>query len=173
MIQIEEWKDIFGYEGYYQISNFGRVKRLQRMKNSNWGKGIISHVFPEKILCIDYSIGYSRVKLTKESFKKAYLVHRIVAEHFIDNIEKKLFVNHIDGNKINNNFINLEWVSAKENTEHAYKTGLMGWRSKKLKIDDVFFIRNSNEKISVLAKKFNISTRQIFSIRKREFYKNI
>lgn len=173
MSENEEWKDVNGYEGYYQVSNFGRVKRLQRMKNSNWGKGIISHIFPEKTLCIDYSIGYSRVKLTKENCTKAYLVHRIVAEHFIDNSKKKLFVNHIDGNKINNNFKNLEWVSAKENTDHAYKTGLIGWRSKKLTPEDVVFIRESNEKIIFLAKKFNISTRQIHSIKKRESYKNI
>ena len=173
MYENEEWKDIIGYEGRYQVSINGKVKRVERLKDSNWGKGIVSHIYPEKILCEDKSTGYARVKLTRNKHHKSYLVHRLVAEHFLDNNFKKLFVNHIDGEKLNNCFSNLEWVSAKENTDHAYRAGLMGWKSKKLNEGDIIYIRQSNEKISVLSKKFNISTRQIFSIRKRDYFKNV
>lgn len=75
--------------------------------------------------------GYSRMELYKDKKPKMFNVHRVIAEVFIDNPENKPFVNHIDGNKQNNKFENLEWVTQKENIEHAHRIGL----SKKQKVN--------------------------------------
>lgn len=67
---------------------------------------------------------YEKIILTKDNKSKLFSVHRLVAIHFIPNPEGKEFVNHKDGNKLNNNADNLEWCTRSENTIHAYKTGL-------------------------------------------------
>ena len=110
----EIWKDIAGYEGLYQISNMGRVKSLKNRSNHKW----------EIVIKQSIVMGYSAVCLCKESVEKNYKVHRLVANAFIENPDGKPQVNHKDGNKQNNNVYNLEWVTAKENTEHAFMNGL-------------------------------------------------
>jgi len=105
---MEEWKDIIGYEKYYQISNFGNVKNIQT----------------NKILVGDVnSSGYKRVVLYKP-IKKRFFIHRLVAIHFCDGYQENLVVNHKDGNKQNNCFNNLEWVTHSENDLHAFKMNL-------------------------------------------------
>ena len=69
--------------------------------------------------------GYYYIDLTLNTTRKRFYVHRLVAKCFIDNTLNKPCVNHIDGNKLNNNVNNLEWVTYKENTQHAIKTGLL------------------------------------------------
>lgn len=113
----EEWKDIKGYENYYQISNYGRVKSFI------WFNGH-EYVHKEKILKPQNN-KYLTVRLAKNKKIKQYTIHRLVAIHFIPNVNNKLYVNHKDGNKYNNKIDNLEWCSAKENTQHAYKNGLI------------------------------------------------
>jgi hypothetical protein len=105
----EVWKDIDGYEGLYQISNYGNVKTLSYQRT-----GI------PKILSPRFDGGgYVRVALYKNGVAKTYSVHRLVAKHFIENPFNCEEVNHIDGNKTNNNVDNLEWVTSKENSSHA------------------------------------------------------
>lgn len=107
----EEWRDIPGYEGRYQISNLHRVKSLP--KRTRKGERLM---FP-KIS----TAGYLTVGLfDKEGKKHTCQVHRLIAEAFIPNPESKPCVNHIDGDKRNNSIENLEWVTYKENTGHAY-----------------------------------------------------
>ena len=96
----EIWKDIEGYEGAYQISNFGRIKNK------------IKILSPQINNC-----GYLRIILKN----KHYSIHRLVALAFLPNPENKPQVNHIDGNKTNNYVTNLEWVTASENQKHNYK----------------------------------------------------
>lgn len=107
----EEWKDVIGYEGFYEISNFGNVKSL----------------YTNKILKSDSvdKFGYVRFSATKNKIQKIKRVHRLVAEMFIPNPNNLPQVNHKDGNKLNNHVNNLEWCSDSENKKHAYKTGLM------------------------------------------------
>ena len=109
----EIWKDIKGYEGLYQASNFGRIKRLEALlpdKNGN------KHYNPEKILVPwKHKSGYQLVGLNKYGHRKARLVHRIVAEAFIKNPDNKPQINHKDGNKNNNCVSNLEWSTNSEN----------------------------------------------------------
>lgn len=117
----EIWKDIEGYEGIYQVSNFGNVKVLRR---EIWnGKGI--RIQEEKILKQSTNMwGYCIVTLTKNSVRLPHKVHRLVAKAFIPNYENKEQVNHIDGDKTNNHVENLEWNTRQENMSHAYINNL-------------------------------------------------
>lgn len=100
----EVWKDIEGYEGLYQISNLGRVKRVTTGRILKGGKD---------------KDGYLMVKLYKNNIRSNKKIHRLVAEAFIPNPENKPQVNHADENKTNNSLDNLEWMTAKENINHG------------------------------------------------------
>lgn len=106
----ETWKDIKGYEGLYQVSTYGNVKRIYP-KEYNLKPRINSS-------------GYYIYVLYKNNKPAQLMAHRIVANAFIPNYKCKPQVNHIDGNKKNNNINNLEWVTGSENCRHAWKTGL-------------------------------------------------
>lgn len=121
---MEVWKSVVGYDNFYQVSNLGRVKSLSRVSQNKYG----NYCIKEKllILCND-GYGYARVCLTNESkIKKNYKVHRLVALAFIPNLTNKKEVNHVNGIKDDNRVENLEWCTAKENTQHAFNTGLRG-----------------------------------------------
>lgn len=107
----EIWKNVSGYEGTYQVSNLGRVKRL--FKN---GKENILSGKKDKD-------GYIEVILSSNQKKKYYRLHRLVAEAFVPNLESKPQINHKDRNKQNNSVDNLEWVSGSENVAHTFVTG--------------------------------------------------
>lgn len=121
MSNIELWKDIKGYEKLYQVSNLGRVKSLNHIASN----GSANILYKGRILkpFLDGKKNYLEVCLSKNNCKRKYLVHRLVAETFIENKLNKAEVNHKDGNKQNNCVDNLEWVSSKENKKHAYENG--------------------------------------------------
>ena len=115
----EIWRDISGCEGLYKISNYGRVMSL------NFGAR--NHVLSGKQRILKQprsSSGYLHVQLYKDGKSSTKLVHILVASAFIPNADNKREINHIDGNKSNNSINNLEWVTRRENLEHAYNTGL-------------------------------------------------
>lgn len=101
----EIWKDIIGYEGLYQVSNFGRIKNknnlIMSLSRNRSGPNYRYMVW-----------------LSKQDKKKPFLVHRLVAEAFIPNPNEKPTVNHIDGNPLNNHLDNLEWATKSENHIH-------------------------------------------------------
>lgn len=114
----EEWRDIAGYEGLYMVSNTGEIKSLVGWNGHK-------HVKREKILQKSLTTtGYYKIELTKSKDKKSKKVHRLVAAAFIPAVIGKEYINHKDGNPLNNFVENLEWCTQKENINHAYKTGL-------------------------------------------------
>lgn len=121
-VLIEVWKDILGYEGYYQISNLGNVRSLDRYVRN--GKGTVRFV-PGKLRKLDLlADGYLGISLEKEGRVKYFKIHRLVAEAFIPNPENKPEVNHKDGDKTNPTVNNLEWATRSDNMDHAWRTGL-------------------------------------------------
>ena len=105
----EEWRDVAGYEGLYQVSSEGRVKSLER-------KGCKR----ERILKPGVrSKGYLFVVLCAGGKSRMFSVHRLVCQAFHDNPENKLDVNHMNENKTDNRACNLEWSTRKENCNHG------------------------------------------------------
>ena len=110
---MEEWRAVVGYEGLYQVSNLGRVMSLERYDRAK-------KFWPRRIRVLSHdSDGYLVVCLYKDGAKKTCKVHRLVAQAFIDNPNNYPEVNHIDENKKNNCVENLEWATAKENTNYG------------------------------------------------------
>ena len=118
----EVWKDIEGYEGLYQVSNLGRVKRLAGKCRVKGGERTV----PEKILKGDIRSGYRRVQLCKEGVWERLLVHRIVTNAFIPNPDNLPCVNHKDENPSNNNVENLEWCTHKYNSNYGTSPDRIG-----------------------------------------------
>ena len=114
----EIWKDIIGYEGIYQVSNTGKVRKI----NGNAYNYSKPKVFMLKQ--VGNGTGYMKVFLHRDNKCKQPLVHRLVAEAFIPNPEGKPYINHKDGIKTNNVVDNLEWCTNSENMRHAFETGL-------------------------------------------------
>lgn len=137
---MEEWKNIKGYEGLYQISNLGRVKSL-KLKSTN----------RDLIMSLGNSTnGYLQIILCKDNKHKAYRIHRLVAQAFIPNPNNFPCVNHIDEDKTNNNVNNLEWCTISYN--NTYGTKLDKKRKKVLCITtgEIFnSIKECAEKIGV------------------------
>ena len=109
----EYWKPVVGYEGLYMVSNWGRVKSFDRWVKSR--NGSVRFCKGRILKPLTSSSGYLYVNLYKNNIKKEYLVHRLVAEAYIDKPDTSFQVNHRAENKLNNNVDNLEWCDAKYN----------------------------------------------------------
>lgn len=137
----EIYKDIRGYEELYQVSNLGNVRSLDRtiINSRNQERFIEGKILsPNK-----KRTGYLEITIGKNGRYRSFLIHRLVAKNFIENIENKPHINHIDGDKTNNTVSNLEWCTISENTTHALNNNLSGFR------DRVFEnLRIINEKAS-------------------------
>lgn len=121
------WKAIQGYENYYEVSDTGLIRSLDRVVPD--AKTGCKHLKGRMMKQTDSAAkarrtGYYVVNLRKNHICNVYPVHRLVAETFIDNPHGFPTVNHKDGNKHNNNVANLEWVSYSKNNIHALKNGL-------------------------------------------------
>ena len=124
-LENEEWRPIPNYEGFYEVSNLSRVKRLWHEYKTIRGDSVIRLSNPEYILKGNINKwGYHKVLLRKEGKATPHLVHRLVASSFISNTENYETVNHMDCNKLNNTVENLEWCTRNSNTAHAWENGL-------------------------------------------------
>lgn len=137
--QDEQWENVPGYENLYSLSNYGRLKHLPY---SLYGLNKERVDIGEKIRKPNLMrTGYYAYELWKENKRKVYLLHRLLAIIFVPNPLMLPQINHIDGNKQNDNLSNLEWCTPRENTIHAinvlgvanrrnYKYGKEHYRSK-------------------------------------------
>lgn len=163
-------KDISGHEGRYAVTNDGRVwsyvsNRWLSAPLNNWG--------------------YPKVCLHGLGKRRTVAVHRLVAETFLKKTQYCTEVNHIDGDKTNNNLHNLEWVTRSQNTKHAWENGLQSNNRgifaaqksrRKFSVQAVIAIRQMAElgwSSSVIAKLYQCSKGSIVKIIKFESYKEV
>ena len=116
---LEKWKHIEGYEGLYEVSNYGKVRSLDRIVKGRWGK---QNRQKKNLVPVKDKDGYLIITLCKDGKQKTAKIHRLVAQTFIPNINKLPCINHKDENKQNNQINNLEWCTFKYNTN--YGTGI-------------------------------------------------
>lgn len=157
---MEVWKDIKGYYGIYEVSNFGNVKSLH---SRNFG--MILNKINDNYLYVNLFYKKKRLKIG---------IHRLVAIAFIPNPENKPQVNHIDGDKLNNNVSNLEWSTSKENIIHSYKNNLQIKGNHKLTKEQVVEIRKINgSNFTEISKKYNVTRHTISNILKNKTWINL
>lgn len=170
------WKDIPGYEGMYQISSAGDIKSLKRHIENGSPSGMI---LSERMLAHNITPrGYHEVSLRKNGKGKQVYVHRLVADAFLA-LRFGETVNHIDGNKDNNNISNLEFITYAENNQHAYDTGLHR------KNQDHYKAKLTNENVKEIkrlgkydtydniAKKYGVSKATVRDVLENRTWKNI
>lgn len=164
--QTEEWRDIPGYEGLYQVSDQGRIKRLPQSR-------ILTPT--------QYSSGYLYIKLSKQGIVHRFLVHRLVLLVFIGD-SPDLQANHKNGNKLDNRVSNLEYVTARENIRHAWANGLAAaargeaHSGSKLTDSDVIEIRQlgaSGLSQQSIANRFGINQTMVGNILRRKNWRHL
>ena len=121
---MEHWKPIKDYECLYEVSDLGRVRRVDGIVKSGIKHNPTTKHNGRVLKQSKKRNGYLTVDLSKENKVKTISVHRLVAEAFLDKVYGKEYINHINCNKSDNRAENLEWCTAKENSEHARKNGL-------------------------------------------------
>lgn len=164
------WKKINGFDNY-EVSNTGLVRRID---SEVFQKGRYFK-YKGRVLKQELSKGYKRVSLSKFGSINKFSVHRIVATLFVDNINNKPCVNHIDGDKLNNNYKNLEWCTYSENENHSYKVLGKINHNRKLTIDDTIIIKQTATKgkygnIKYLANLFQVDVSTIYNILNNKYY---
>ena len=168
----EQWKDVKNYEGIYKVSDLGRVWSCDRIDKRGFkrkGKFLKPTMNPR---------GYLFVALQD---KKSKVVHRLVAEAFVENREGKPYTNHLNGVKTDNRAVNLEWVTHQENIQHAIDMGLRNTPKGEKSHNAVLTneqanqirIERANTKVTLaeLAKKYSVSENTIHKIVKGTTYK--
>ena len=132
-----EFKPVKGYEGIYEACSDGTIWSCEgKVTYSNWHGKVRKRVWkrreikPQTQKRVRSSHSDKRVKLWKDGAVKTHLVSRLIATTFIPNPENKGFVNHKNGDPLDNSIENLEWVTRSENQLHAFKTGLMSTNKK-------------------------------------------
>ena len=186
----EIWKPIVGYEGLYEISTLGRIKRLEKLVVNKIGSNApFLRKFPERYVTDSgKSNRYSKVGLLKNKETKYFNIHRLVAEAFIPNPDNKPEVNHIDGIKNNNTVSNLEWCTPRENTQHILKlrrSQSKKWGNASLSDKQVieileFLKENTQKGIRVkhglhayIGRKYGVSRKVIINIYEGRVYKHL
>lgn len=165
----EEWRPVVGYEGVYEVSNLGRVKRVGPAKGAQSGR--VLKPLPDRR-------GYQSVVLWCKFVEKRTFIHKLVAAAFIGPRPDGLAVNHIDHDPTNNRAANLEYVTNRDNTHHAMKAGRMahGERhgSAKLTADQIIDIRAASGITQrELAAKYGVGQMTINAILRRKTWTHV
>lgn len=174
---MEIWKEIKGYDGLYEVSNFGSVKSIDRLViHSN---GLIFNYKGNNLKQECVKNNYRRVTLSKNNKQKRFHVHRLVALHFIPNPKNKPCVNHIDGDTSNNYVANLEWCTHSENEKHSYDVLGKINSNRKLNQKQVEYIRTNCIKgisqnhfysAESIAKRMGVSKGTVLNVLKQKYY---
>lgn len=180
MEQQEVWLPVFGYNGLYEVSNNGLVRSIPTSRSGD-SRFIRKTIYILKFR--KHHKGYLEVKLTgvETGSAKIYKAHRVVAQAFIPNPSNLPEINHINGVKTDNRVENLEWVTTKENSLHAWETGLItnkGEGSGMSKLTNLYVIDicnryNNKEKPKVIARTYNIAPRTVWSIATKRTWRHI
>ena len=162
----EFWQSIPGYPGY-QVSKTGKV---------------VNHIGNELTLVLHHK-GYLKVQLSNNAVAKMFFVHRLVAMAFVDNPDNLPQVNHLDGNKQNNYYINLEWCTQSQNIQHAWDNGLMhdikGENNHSTKINNQIALSIRQARLTkeftrkMLAEKFGVTVSLVKDIRSNRSWTHI
>ena len=176
---MEIWKDIEGYEGHYQVSNLGRIMSIERLTTSKSEKK--PRKFGGIYLKYQDNDGYKMVSLCKNSIQKYMSVHRIVGKAFIPNPNNCPDINHKNLNKSDNRVENLEWVTEKQNIQHAIANGrinhifgennhksILTWELIK-QIREEYLLNNKISQ-SALGKKYGVSKYAITAVISNEHW---
>ncbi len=158
----EQWRPVAGYEGIYEVSDLGRVRRIVGGSNVTYAGRILKDWRGTK--------GYRLVGLSRDGTTRTLKLYRLVALAFVGPCPAGHQVNHIDGDKTNNRAENLEWATPSENVKHAYRTGLAsnaGVRHPQAKLteDDVRYIRATDTSTLELARAFAVTPQAIARVR--------
>lgn len=174
-LENEVWKDIIGYEGYYQVSNMGRIRSLDRyIWQSKDNGNLYSRFMKGKVLSNKRTNGngYCIVQLNTGtgSISKNNYIHILVASHFIDNENNFPQVNHKDGNKSNNQVSNLEWITNAGNVQHAIKNNLIN--SRYLNDEEIieiyeYIINNPKDNYETVSNKFDVKKITVQNIKNK------
>jgi hypothetical protein len=168
----EEWRPVLGYEGWYEVSNFGQVKRIAKGRGARPGYILAQDERYDKCRMLNLMRGQTKTR-------KLFYVHRIVTEAFIGPIPEGMTVNHKDGDRRNNHASNLEIMTLAENRRHATETGLIPFGEKhwgaKLKVSDVPLIRKLSRHFNAnrIAKLFNVTGGSIRQILRGKTWKHV
>lgn len=164
----EIWKDIEGYEGYYQVSSHGKVRSMEREVPDPRIKSGVKKVSSRVMKPGVHNRGYLKVSLRKGGAKQMLYIHRLVGSAFLERDEHRTTINHLDGDKTNNHVSNLEWLSHLDNVRHARETGLAPTRPRaKITKLDVLWIRewlSQGFKQQAIAEAFGLDARSISAI---------
>jgi hypothetical protein len=160
----ERWLPVIGFEKYYEISDYGRVRRN--------GK-VLKPYLNGEYLAVDFSV------VSENVHRKCKTIHTLVAIHFIPKLTDKTVVNHLDHNKLNNHYTNLEWTTCSGNSIHMYKAdrhhGNKGELNGRVKLTelDVISIRKSNLTTKQLMNVYGISQSHCRGIINGVYWKHI
>ena len=167
---MEEWRSIKGYGGVYEVSNQGNVRSITRRykaKDCPRGKLLEGKTMKTELT----PNGYIQVILRGEGKSYSHRVHRLVAEAFIPNPDKKPHVNHINGMRTDNRVENLEWCTVSENLKHIYELGYITPK-RKLTREQIEAIRKDDRPAHIIAKEYNSSATAIGNIKRGTTYKS-
>lgn len=173
----EKWKSIKGYEDWYDVSNYGRIRSWKGINQFAPRRDEPKLLNPK----ID-KYGYPHLGIRHNGDRTWHTVHRLVATAFVSNPENKPHVNHIDNERANNFYLNLEWCTPKENTAHGIKKGnieFIGEKhpSAKLTKQDILEIRDLADKEDItnkeLAEEYGVASGYISQIIHRSSWKHI
>lgn len=181
--QDEYWRPAPGFEGAYEVSDWGRIKTVRRVVMRRNGR---RHTIPERVLRQGYTVtGYPMVGLTVAKRLRSKSVHRLVALAFLGPPTGGGDVNHIDGDKTNNHASNLEWVTKSENMKHAFRLGLRNKNNVPrgeshpnvcMSAGDVVAIRSAyadGERVTAIARRYGVGHNCVGKIVHRKSWRHV